>query len=818
MQHEETDVAQDLVEWITLELERDHALSDEVRYIVLGALSGDSGLDEALEENTRPGRVIDTTTDSAPAAVGQFLKSITVAGFRGIGPEVRLSLSPSPGLVIVAGRNGSGKSSFAEALELALTGATYRWAKKAANWRTTWRNLHRPSPTQIRVELAGGGNAKATIGVDWTDGADLDAHTTWLQRNGGSREVGLSSLGWAGPLDAYRPLLSYEELGGLLEAGPSKLYDELAKILNLEQITDGIKRLTSRSKTLDQPAADLKKLTQELRDECSSVSDERAVATAGELFKRVPDLEALRELATGSALPASGRLERLRRLATIAVTPALQRSDAARELRLSVETFVMMGEGEATKTSLQRSVIRAALELQAAHGDGDCPVCGVGRMNASWAVHARAAIEADIERETAFAAARRRLQRARAQAQALLLPIPATLDEVIDEPTLTSLLDARAAWQAWATPPEADLELADKLTTGTAMLSEKLMRLNAEAEQSMRDLDDVWAPLAVRVATWVEHAQTAGSLKATADRVRTARDWLKTNDKVLKNDRIRVVADQARQIWADLRQESNVDLGELKLSGANTSRRVEITATVDGEHAGALSVMSQGELHALALALFIPRATMPDSPFRFVVLDDPVQAMDPAKVNGLIKVLSKAAELRQVIVFSHDDRLADAARRGPGNARILEVTRGADSEVSVSNLSDPSKRYLDDAWAICADDGLPDATLRRTLPGLLRLAVEASARETYFGAEYSAGKSVDTVEETWRRSRTTAPRVSLGLFREVRSLDQWLDRAGYRKRGLGICTSGAHNGLSGDPREAIDDVQRLVADITGAKK
>lgn len=55
---------------------------------------------------------------------------------------------------------------------------------------------------------------------------------------------------------------------------------------------------------------------------------------------------------------------------------------------------------------------------------------------------------------------------------------------------------------------------------------------------------------------------------------------------------------------------------------------------MDGVSTGALSVMSQGELHALALAMFIPRATNPESPFRFLVLDDPIQAMDPAKIAG----------------------------------------------------------------------------------------------------------------------------------------------------------------------------------------
>ena len=48
----------------------------------------------------------------------------------------------------------------------------------------------------------------------------------------------------------------------------------------------------------------------------------------------------------------------------------------------------------------------------------------------------------------------------------------------------------------------------------------------------------------------------------------------------------------------------------------------------------ALGVMSQGELHSLALSLFIPRATLPESPFRLIVIDDPVQSMDPARVDG----------------------------------------------------------------------------------------------------------------------------------------------------------------------------------------
>jgi predicted ATPase len=111
------------------------------------------------------------------------------------------------------------------------------------------------------------------------------------------------------------------------------------------------------------------------------------------------------------------------------------------------------------------------------------------------------------------------------------------------------------------------------------------------------------------------------------------------------------------------------------LSGSATQRKVELSVTVDGVDGVALGVMSQGELHALALSLFIPRATLDDSPFRFIVIDDPVQSMDPSRVDGLARVLESAAADRQVVVFTHDDRLPEAVRRMGIDATVLEVTR-----------------------------------------------------------------------------------------------------------------------------------------------
>ena len=68
-------------------------------------------------------------------------------------------------------------------------------------------------------------------------------------------------------------------------------------------------------------------------------------------------------------------------------------------------------------------------------------------------------------------------------------------------------------------------------------------------------------------------------------------------------------------------------------------------------------------------------ATARIAPFRFIVIDDPVQSMDPARVDGLARVLESAARSRQVVVFTHDDRLASAVHRLDIEAMMMEVTR-----------------------------------------------------------------------------------------------------------------------------------------------
>jgi len=351
--------------------DEDGSLSEDAKLVVLAALESDEALAEALEEPSSARRpdIIDPCVTSDP--VGAYLTSISVAGFRGVGPETRLELSPGPGLVVVAGRNGSGKSSFSEGLEVALTGNSYRWLKaRGVAWTEDWRNLHCPDPCLVRIELAEEGRGRTTVGVDWAVGADRTVPQTWVQRSGAKREPGIDTLGWETAMRLHRPFLSYEELGGLLEAGPSALYDALSPILGLEAMTVAERRLDAAHKRVAEPEKQAAADRRQLRAVLDLLDDPRAHQAGALLRKSRPDLDAVQALATGTAAndPAS-TVARLRAAAALTWPTTEAVAAGVRELQKAMAEAATSAGGVASAFDRRSRLLREALDYHRDHGD-----------------------------------------------------------------------------------------------------------------------------------------------------------------------------------------------------------------------------------------------------------------------------------------------------------------------------------------------------------------------------------------------------------------------------------------------------------------
>ncbi len=828
---------------IVLERLAGKPLPPQAEDLLLAAIDNDDALAVQLNAPSAQRYPHAPTSAAGKDPVGAYLKSVTVTGFRGIGPQATLEIAPGPGLTLVVGRNGSGKSSFAEALEVLLTGTLLRWAPPAPSVvRNGWQSKHASAPTEVQAEFLIEGSGKATAGRSWAPGAEFQSSTAWLQRTGEKRTA-LSGLGWEADLKEYRPFLSHAELEAFF-GRPSELYDLLASVLGLDDLANADKRLRAAQKEREDALADLKKRLAGLREKLLPLAggDERARTCVAALAGGAPaqwDIQAAETAATGGTAGGAGESElaALRNLARLTPPPAAEADAAATDLRTAAACLREVAGSSAAHARDLANLLEAALAHHEAHGDGDCPVCGNrGALTPQW----RAAAEQQRDRLHAQATAANQasagVKHAAVRALLLITPVPTVLSPngPVFDPVQTAA--ASSAWQRWAAPvtgdervtveslstPEALDALAQHIETEFPALARAVASLAEAAGKDVARRDGNWSPVAAEVAAWCKDAKQALAENEAVPALKQARKWLTEANADLRDERLAPLAGKSRAIWAQLRQESSVDLGAFRLAGANTQRRLDLDVSIDGAPGAALGVMSQGEINALALSIFLPRATMPDSPFNFLVIDDPVQAMDPAKVDGVAKVLDSVAKDRQLIVFTHDNRLAAAVKDLSISATILEVTRQPRSRVTVRECLNASKQALKDAGAVNADEKVPAAVLARVVPGLCRTAVEAAFTEAFWRRQLRAGKTRAQIEAMTEGKRPrlvdTASLAFYGNADEGQRAIQDVERLwGAPFAGtLRALNRGTHSGYPGNLDDLISDSRRLVAKVSEA--
>jgi recombinational DNA repair ATPase RecF len=746
-----------------------------------------------------------------------YLRSISAAGWRGIGPAATLEVRPGPGLTVIAGRNGSGKSSFAEAAEMALTGDNARWHKRPQIWQQSWRNLHDHPAPQVSVELSlGAEGAPVTVRRGWHgDGVD-DSRTT-VERPGLPAKE-LHEIIDPVELSLYRPFLSYSELGAMIQGPLSGLHDVFFRILGLEILRDTDKRALALNKSLNDTVAKATEFTHTLVGELSALDGPQAATASAAIGGSRPDLDGVRGLLAGQGVMDDRVLGGLRRLAALEAPgrPAV-RAAVARLLEAAAQAEDARFSAEEDALKLVE-LLERALEHRRRHpAAADCPVCGsADRLDQAWAERARGQVERLRAEAAGAKAARRELDAARRAVHDLVQPVPGWLQGGM--PSLAAL------WRDWAACRSVNepRELADKAERTVADLEEACHQVREDAAKRLADLDGRWHEVAGRLAEWLRLAEAAEAARERTTQAKAVRAWLRKVTDELRDERLKPFADNSQQVWKLLCERSSVSLGSISLAGTANQGTVVLDVSVDDIGAPAFSVMSQGELHSLALSLFIPRATHHDSPFNFLVIDDPVQSMDPEKVEGLARVLDLYARSRQVIVFTHDTRLQQAISHLSIPATILEVSRQTDSVVHVVQVSDPVDRALDEARAVALDGNLPQEVADRVLPAMCRVALEAAFLEPARRRLRATGLSYLSVEQKIGKARPLTELAALALSDTPMERAQVLeavarDHGPWARTLIQQCNAGTHQALPtvADRRDLVKSTERLAKAVQG---
>lgn len=792
---------------------------DALVWMVLTAAESAEALDRLLADGAPARRPRARERDGGDGDVARtFLGNVELRSFRGIGPDALLPIEPGCGVTLVVGRNGSGKSSFAEAIEVAFTGTSERWRRKGnKEWTRGWLNVHGEHAPRIVVRLAQEGAPGTRIERTWDDPAKIDSgRSRYVDAAGTAQELAASH--WPAALDDYRPFLSYSELGDMLADGPSRIYQALLAGLGLDGYELTRQRLANALNDRTKQARDARRTGKELaasaREQSTRHDEETRFGVVADLLKaKEPDLDRLATLAAdGDGGDDAAPLVALARAGAPFTQDAL--AGAVATLAAAADNLAATRADAAGRADDVARLLALAIDCAHRQPFATCPVCGAARpLDDAWQTAARTALEdAQARAAQARAAAAARTE-ARHALDAMVAAVPEPLARAAQsgwEPAVT----LHARWSAWceALPPE-DAGRGTVVTHEMPTLCDAYAALQAAAADQVRRRQDVWRPFGVELAAWVVEARQAAAARTLLPDLERARDWVAAEIERHRDERFAPIKAQAIEFWNVISRYSNLTLVDIELTGQGKQQRVTLKVQVDGTDAPALGVMSQGELNAMTLSLFLPRVLLPQSPFGFVVVDDPVQAMDTARVDGLARVLARVGEARQVVVFTHDDRLADAFRLLGLPHRPLRVVRQAASTVVVTSGEGPVELHLRDANAVARTEGVPDGLSAQVVPAFCRLALEAAVAETLRKRWLGAGMAHEEVA-TRLDDKGLTPLLAYLFFENQERRHDVAARLGRvdvpdAAAVVADCQAGAHSRFSGDPVELVKRTRKL---------
>lgn len=176
---------------------------------------------------------------------------------------------------------------------------------------------------------------------------------------------------------------------------------------------------------------------------------------------------------------------------------------------------------------------------------------------------------------------------------------------------------------------------------------------------------------------------------------------------------------------------------ERTVKGELKARRVQIKAKSYGkELISAVSSLSESKLNALGLCVSLAVNLKGQSPFDFLIIDDPIQSWDAEHEVQFIGVIRKLVERgRQVILMSHNKKWIEMVRQGCRtiNGWYYEITGYTEAGPSIEEICWESWRErLKEVDAIIKDENASSIKLGQAEEEIRFIIAELTC-EIYYG-------------------------------------------------------------------------------------
>lgn len=641
-----------------------------------------------------------TGSEAWPTAGTRWaLEKVSINGYRGIGNEdpLVLTFDSSPGVSVLHGLNGAGKSSISDAIEIGLTGKTPAATAGTAGKAALWDPIHLArGATSARIEVtlvAGTQRLRLVSLLDST--GNVESHEAEVTTATETSRITLDAS-WHNALASHQPVFAYASLERRVQ---------LSK--DLATYFEGLLALGGSFTALEGAITDRANASVQAHERWRSAKTEamRSLAAVdiehGSVIGVTP-LEPVQEPMVSDKLDKWLEIAGL--LQDGMTSPPLP-SDSHKQLRAAAFTAHASVSALDSARVTSEENLSVALELLYSEAtshqvDSDaCPVCAT--PESSWLKTLKLTIDqnkhlSDLQRK------------AETDTQALTALTGSLLPTIVrvgqgaglEDPMRALSRTAEELYEKYSAAHHTAHSSQHLALAATAELSSWLMSQEAQIliDQAVARTDarKQWQiARAKAVATFTAAWQEDGALATESV------SWTETLKRV---DDLRKHLRKRRSLTlegkAGSRIESLLSDADLRLNGITvlSSKASMELVNKNGDKVD-LGMLSAGQRNAVLLAPLL--ASVDAGPFGFLVLDDPVHAFDELRIDRLAESLSRIADSRRVIVLTHDDRLKEylAARTTDHDTRLVERS-SASGAVQVSDSSHFWHELLTDAGHI----------------------------------------------------------------------------------------------------------------------